>query len=89
VKSFFIRATNYKIAYFLSSSHFCGYIYLESVHKLTVSKKVVIPAKAGIQGSRWKPGPSLRDGSRLSSGRRLDAGSGPAWRKKSIYKQTL
>jgi len=52
VKSFFIRATNYKIAYFLSSSHFCGYIYLESVHKLTVSKKVVIPAKAGIQGSR-------------------------------------
>gem|GEM_PF-2918209 len=24
-------------------------IYLESVHKLTVSQKVVIPAKAGIQ----------------------------------------
>jgi hypothetical protein len=33
-----------------------------SVHKLTVSKKVVIPAKAGIQ--------SFRD--------LLDAGSGPA-----------
>jgi hypothetical protein len=24
-------------------------LYLESVHKLTVSKKVVFPAKAGIQ----------------------------------------
>jgi len=29
-----------------------GVLYLKSVHKLTVSKKVVIPAKAGIQGSR-------------------------------------
>ena len=29
--------------------------YLESVHKLTVSKEVVIPAKAGIQFLRWFP----------------------------------
>jgi hypothetical protein len=36
--------------------------YLESVHKPTVSIKVVIPAKAGIQFFR----------------RLLDAGSGPA-----------
>jgi hypothetical protein len=33
-------------------SSFIDMLYLESVYKPTVSKKVVIPAKAGIQGSR-------------------------------------
>ena len=68
-------------------------IVSNSSNALDWKRKIIyrfkISAKAGIQGSRWKPGPSLWDGSRLSSGRRLDAGSSPAWRKKCIYKRTL
>ena len=61
------------------------------------SSFLVIPVKTGIQGSRWKPGPRLWDGSRLSSGRSLDTpvseygadSSSPVWRNNWIYGQTL
>jgi hypothetical protein len=45
----------------------------ESPFQPTVSKKVVIPAKAGIQDPGEKGHPVFKIGSRLSPGLRLDA----------------